>query len=70
METLRDLDPRRGPSPGSRRDDLRGGWRAKKPGEGPTAPGRSTGMRRVGVKHLLGQQAFERAAAGRGCGGD
>ena len=70
METLRDLDPRRRPSPGSRRDDLRGGRRAEKPGEGPTAPGRSTGMRRVRVQHPLGRRAFERAAAGGGCGGD
>ncbi|KAM9054174.1 testis-specific gene 10 protein isoform 4-T5 [Megaptera novaeangliae] len=38
METSRDLDPWRRRSPGSRRDELRRGRRAEKPGEGPAAP--------------------------------
>lgn len=65
METERDLAPQRRLSPGSRQDELRRGRRAEKPGKGPAAPGRSVGMRRVGVKYLLLQKASERAAARR-----
>lgn len=42
MDPGRVLDPWRRPRPSSRRDDLRGGRRAEKPGEGPGAPGRSS----------------------------
>lgn len=70
METGRDLDPWLRSRSRSRScplctlwDDLRGGRRAEKPGEGPGAPGRAAGIRRVGVKQLLGPRASERAAA-------
>lgn len=43
MDSGRDLDPWQRPRPGSRWDELRGGRRAEKPGQGPGPTGRSCG---------------------------
>lgn len=66
MDPGRDLHPWWRRRSGSRRDELRGGRRAEKPGQGPGPTGRSCGDAQVGVKQLLGRKAFEKRAAARG----